>query len=68
MKKVLFFAALAMATVACTEQKANVEETTVDTTATEVVIPSEDEIPGPGHVEAEEGTMVEGPGSSAVEK
>jgi hypothetical protein len=63
MKKTLLFAALAFAAVACNEEVAQEE-----TTSTEVVIPSEDEIPGPGHVEEEEGGMVEGPGSSATQK
>ena len=61
MKKVLLFAALAFAAVACNEEAAPVEGTTTDST---VVIPSEDEVPGPGHVDAEEGGMVEGPGAS----
>ena len=61
MKKVLLFAALAFAAVACNEEAASVEGTTTDST---VVIPSEDEVPGPGHVDAEEGGMVEGPGAS----
>ena len=62
MKKVLLFAALAFAAVACNEEAAPVEETNNDSTG--VVIPSEEEIPGPGHVDAEEGGMVEGPGAS----
>jgi hypothetical protein len=65
MKKVLLFAALAFAAVACNEEAAPVEETNNDTS---VVIPSEDEIPGPGHVDAEEGGMVEGPGASDAAK
>jgi hypothetical protein len=66
MKKTLLFAALAFAAVACNEEVAQ-EETS---TSTEVVVPAstEDEIPGPGHVEEEEGGMVEGPGSSATQK
>jgi hypothetical protein len=63
MKKTLLFAALAFAAVACNEEVAQEE-----TTSTEVVVPTEDEIPGPGHVEEEEGGMVEGPGSSATQK
>jgi hypothetical protein len=48
MKKVLLFAALAFAAVACNEEAAPVEDNN-----TEVVLPTEDEVPGPGHVEAE---------------
>ena|GEM_PF-1812280 len=66
MKKVLLFAALAFAAVACTEEAAQVEETTVDTTV--VATPIEDDIVGPGHVEAEEGGMVQGPGASDAAK
>ena len=55
MKNVLFVALLAVGAVACTEE-AKVEETN-----TEVVAPVEgsDEIPAPGHVEAEADVVTE---------
>ena len=65
MKKVLFIAALALVAVACNEEVAPVEQTNDSTT---VVIPSEDEIPGPGHVEEDEGGMVQGPGATEAAK
>ena len=63
MKKAIFVLVAAAALTACGNAGTS-NETTVDSAAVVVDTTLVDSIPGPGHVEAEEGSMLEGPGAS----
>ena len=68
MKKVLFIATVAFALTSCVGNATSTDVDQVDSTevTTDSTIVIDDEIVGPGHVDAEEGGMVEGPGTSAI--